>query len=74
MVSTGDLCLVLGIIFVILSLPSLLNAWVEGRAPRFGALLSIGGIVLVGYAVTRQSYAPDEVPAVFLRVLSRLLG
>lgn len=74
MVSTNDLFLVLGILFFILSLPSLLNAWVEGRVPRFGALLSIGGMVLVGIAVSRQGYAADEIPQVFLRVMGRLLG
>ena len=74
MVSTNDLCLVLGILFFVLSLPSLLNAWVEGRTPRFGALLSIGGVVLVGIAVSRQNYAADEIPSVFLRVIGRLLG
>lgn len=74
MVSTYDLCLVIGTFFFVLALPSLLNAWVEGRTPRFGALLSLGGLVLIGVAVSSQSYAAEDLPDVFARVFGRLIG
>lgn len=74
MVSTYDLCLVLGTLFVVLSIPSLLNAWAVSRTPRFGAVLSIGGMILIVFAVTQQRYAAEDLPAVFLRVASRLFS
>ena len=34
-----DLVLTLGIVLLVLSVPSLLSAWAESRAPRLGAIM-----------------------------------
>lgn len=74
MSTSSDLSLVIGILFLVLSIPSLLNAWSENRSPRFGGLLCITGLVLIVLAASKQTYTPNEVPDVFLRVFSRFFG
>lgn len=72
----SDLMLVVGLIVGVLSLPALLNAWTEGRAPRAGAIMVMIAIGLI-VAATRTKpggYRVDEVPDAFFRVLGRLLG
>lgn len=71
-----DLMLVVGIVICALSLPSLLAAFSESRAPRAGAvLLLIGGILLV-VALTKKpgGYTFAEVPHVFTRVIAGFLN
>jgi hypothetical protein len=69
-----DLFLVIGIVLVVLTIPTLLAAWVEGRAPRVGAIMLIAALGLILVAVTQQpgGYSFNEVPQVFLRVFARL--
>ena len=71
-----DLMLVLGVVVCALSLPSLLSAFSESRAPRAGAvLLLIGGILLV-MALTQKpgGYTFADVPQVFVRVIGTYLN
>ena len=71
-----DLMLVLGVVICALSLPSLLAAFSESRAPRAGSvLLLIGGILLV-MALTQKpgGYTFDDVPHVFVRVIGSYLN
>ena len=68
--------LVVGIILCALSLPSLLAAYSESRAPRAGAIiLLIGGVLLV-VALSRQptGYTFAEIPDIFVRVIGGLLN
>ena len=72
----NDQMLVIGIVLCALSLPSLLAAFSENRAPRLGALLLlIGGVMLVA-ALTRKptGYSFDEIPHVFVSVIGGLLN
>ncbi len=71
----SDLFLTVGIVVSILSLPSILSAWSDGRAPRVGAILLVAGLGLVVVAVMRHpgGYALSEVPHVMLGVVGRLL-
>ena len=71
-----DLMLVVGIVVCALSLPSLLAAFSESRAPRAGSvLLLIGGILLV-MALTKKpgGYTLADVPHVFTRVIGSFLN
>jgi formate-dependent nitrite reductase membrane component NrfD len=70
----SDLMLVIGIILAVLVIPSLLNAFTEGRAPRMAAIVVLISGTLITVAVTQRGggYTLDEVPAVFGRVFSRL--
>ena len=71
-----DLILTLGILLVLVTIPSLLAAWVEGRAPRVGALLILAGMsMILAAAMNRPSgYRFDEVPTVMLNVVSRVIN
>ncbi len=69
-----DLFLTIGVVLTALSLPSLLQAWTEGRPPRVGGIMIIAGIALIVTAVVRhpQGYAFDDIPHVMLAVAARL--
>lgn len=71
-----DLYLVIGIVICALSIPSLLSAFVEGRAPRLGAIIVFAGIVMIVVALTNhgRGYSFAEIPDVFFRVLGRYLN
>ena len=72
----NDQMLVIGIVLCALSLPSLLAAYSESRAPRTGAIfLLIGGVLLV-VALSRQpsGYTFAEIPDVFVRVIGGLMN
>lgn len=68
-----DLVLTLGIIILVLSLPSLLSAWVDGRVPRLGAIMCVSGIgMILGALMTKPGgYAFTDVPGVMLAVVTR---
>ncbi len=73
---TTDMMLVLGLVICALSLPSLLSAFSEGRAPRAGAvLLLVGGLLLVMALTQKPSgYTFAEIPHVFVRVIAGFLN
>lgn len=76
MINENDLALVIGMVLAVLSIPSLLNAWTEGRVPRFGALIALTGVVLIGIAAARNpgGYSIDEILPTFARVIRGLLN
>jgi formate-dependent nitrite reductase membrane component NrfD len=69
-----DLVLTIGIILLVLTIPSLLSAWVEQRVPRVASLMAIASLgMIVGALMTRPGgYSFSEVPSVMLRVFARL--
>ncbi|WP_225026371.1 hypothetical protein [Xinfangfangia pollutisoli] len=71
-----DLFLTIGIVLAVLSLPSLLSAWTDGRAPRMGAVMLIVAGALVVAALTQKpgGYGWGDVPRVMLQVLGRYIG
>lgn len=71
-----DLILVIGIVLCALSIPTLLSAYTEGRAPRSGSVLLFIGGVLVVVALTQnpRGYAFADVPGVFYSVIGRYLN
>ena len=72
----SDLSLVVGLILVAITIPSLLSAWTEGRPPRVGAVLSLSGLALVVFALADNPgrYSFDNLPDVFSRVYRRYVG
>lgn len=68
-----DLVLTLGVVLLVLTIPSLLAAWTEGRAPKVGAIMIIVAIGMLVAAVTNKpgGYAINEVPGIMLAVVSR---
>jgi formate-dependent nitrite reductase membrane component NrfD len=71
-----DLVLTIGVVIAVLSLPSLLSAWVEGRAPRVGSIMVIAAISMIITAVSVRpgGYSFEEIPGVVLRVFARGIG
>jgi hypothetical protein len=71
-----DLLLVIGITVFVLSLPTLLSAWVEGRVPRAGAIMVLVGGVLVVTALSNhgRGYTFSEIPEVFFSVIGRYIN
>ncbi|GLT11836.1 hypothetical protein GCM10007928_40680 [Sulfitobacter porphyrae] len=70
-----DLALVLGIVIGALSIPSILSALSDRRAPRASALtiLIAGGLVLYAAQNKPQGYALEEVPDIFVNVVARYM-
>lgn len=71
-----DLVLTISIVLLVLTIPSLLSAWVDGRVPRVGAILVVASIgMILAAVVTRPGgYAFEEIPGIMLSVLARVVG
>jgi formate-dependent nitrite reductase membrane component NrfD len=71
-----DLVLTLGIVLLVLTIPSLLAAWVEGRVPRIGAIMLVAaiGMIIASLATRPGGYAFEEIPGVMLGVMGRLIN
>ncbi len=69
-----DLVLTAGILLLVLTLPSLLSAWVEQRVPRVGVIMGLAAIIMIVAALTTRpgGYSFSEVPSVILGVFARL--
>ena len=69
-----DLALTVGIVLAVLSVPSLLSAWVDGRAPRLGAIMAIAALGLIVTALVERpgGYAFNQVPSVMLKTVLRV--
>ena len=72
--SDSDLLLTIGILLLVLSVPALLAAWAESRAPRTGAVLVIGALGLIVTALVGKpgGYAFRDVPEVMIGVFGRI--
>jgi len=70
-----DLALVLGLIFGALSVPSIISAWSDSRAPRASALtlLISGGLVLYALQSQPNGYTMAEIPDVFVRIMAQYI-
>jgi formate-dependent nitrite reductase membrane component NrfD len=71
-----DLVLTIGIVLLVLTLPSLLASWVEGRAPRVGAIMLIAALAMIVTAMLYKpgGYAINDMPGVIVGVFARLIG
>jgi formate-dependent nitrite reductase membrane component NrfD len=66
-----DLLLTVGIILLVLSIPSLLSAWAESRAPRIGAIMTVAALGLIVTALLTKpgGYTFNQIPEVLVRVI-----
>ncbi|WP_299852391.1 hypothetical protein [uncultured Roseovarius sp.] len=71
-----DLALTIGLILAVFSVPSILSAFSEGRAPRVAAFTIIASGALVVWAISQKpgGYALNEIPDVFVRVIARFIS
>lgn len=68
--TTQDLYLVIGLILVAFSIPAILGAFAERRAPRVAAIVVVIGGSLVALAISQRPYTIEEVPEAFVRVVA----
>lgn len=70
-----DLALVIGLVLGALSVPSILSAFSDKRAPRASALtiLIAGGLVLYAMQTNAGGYQLSDVPDVFVRVVAKYM-
>ena len=70
----SDLMLVTGIILGVLSIPAMLNAYSDGRAPRLASIVVLiaGALIVVAVKDHPSGYTPAELPDVFSRVFRKL--
>ena len=72
----ADTYLVVGLVLFALTIPTMLSAFTEGRAPKVAMGLVILAGVLIVLAVGQKpgGYTWDEVPTAFSRVFGSVLG
>ncbi|MEW9918283.1 hypothetical protein AB2B41_01595 [Marimonas sp. MJW-29] len=70
-----DLALTLGIVIAAFSIPSILSALADSRAPRASALTVLigGGLILYAMQTSPGGYTLDQVPDVFARVVGQYM-
>lgn len=71
-----DLALVIGIILVAFSIPAVIGAFSEGRAPRTAAILIMvgGGLIALAAYSTPGGYTVSGIPDVFVEVVGRYIN
>lgn len=71
----ADLYLVIGLVLAALSVPSILSAFSDKRAPRASAITILigGGLILFAVQSHPGGYALAEIPDVLVRVAARFL-
>lgn len=71
-----DIILVVGVILGVFSVPAILSAIADGRAPRVAAFTIISSGALVLYAVNANpgGYKLEDVPGAFVRVVGQFLN
>ncbi len=70
-----DLLFIIGLILAVFSVPSILSAFSEGRAPRVAAITIVIAGALVVWAIKENpdGYSFKEIPDTFVRVVARYL-
>ena len=70
-----DLILVVGVVLGVFSVPSILSAISEGRAPRVAAFTIVAAGALILYAVKTHpgGYTLHDIPGAFVRVVAQFL-
>lgn len=70
-----DIYLVIGIVILLFTIPSVLSAISDGHAPRVASILLLIGGGLVALAVTQHpgGYTIEDVPHAFVRVVARFM-
>ncbi|MEH6830128.1 hypothetical protein [Sulfitobacter sp.] len=71
----SDLALVIGLILAVLTIPSILSALSDRRAPRASAItiLIAGGLILFAILGKPGGYQLDQLPDVFVNVVARYM-
>lgn len=70
-----DLLLVIGLFLAVLTIPSMLSAWVDGRPPRGAAVTVLVSGVLIVVALTQnpKPYTLEGLPHVVVELIGRYI-
>lgn len=70
-----DLFMVIGVTIGVLTIPSLLSAFIEGRTPRTGAIMILisGTLIVLALKDHHSGYELGDIPGAFYRVFGRYL-
>ena len=70
-----DLALIIGLVLGALSVPSILSAFSDKRAPRASALtiLIAGGLILYAMQMKPGGYQISDVPDVFVGIVAKYM-
>ena len=71
----NELLLIVGMILGVLSFPSMLSAFTEGRSPRVATItIMIGGSMILWALMNEPAgFRVDDIPEIFARVIARYL-
>jgi len=71
-----DLALVVGLVVAVFSVPAVISAFSERRAPRVAAIAVIVGSGLFAWAITQKpgGYTIPEIPNTFVKVVARFIN
>lgn len=68
-----DLFFVIGLVICAFTIPPILGALLDGRAPRAAAILVLigGGMIAIAVSQKPEGYELSQIPDVFVRVIGR---
>ncbi|WP_339760809.1 hypothetical protein [uncultured Sulfitobacter sp.] len=68
-----DLALVLGLALAVLSIPSMVSAFADSRAPRVSVVTLVIAVGLIAYALIShpEGYGPSDIPDAIVHVIAR---
>jgi len=71
----SDLALVIGLVLGGFSIPSMMSAITDGRAPRVSSLTILIAFIMIFYAISQKpsGYSMSEIPNAFVNVVSRMM-
>lgn len=72
----NDLFLVLGLIILMLSIPPIFGALVDGRVPRAASIMVMigGGMIAIALMNKPSGYSFQDIPKAFTRVIGGYLN
>ncbi|MEQ9259721.1 MAG: hypothetical protein RIG84_11545 [Roseovarius sp.] len=75
MASDADVIFIIGIVLAVLSVPAMISAYSDGRAPRAATIAAvIAGVMIVYAAQTHPGgYTWRDVPEAFIRVAAGII-
>ena len=71
-----DIIFTAGFVLCVLSIPAIVSAILDGRAPRVAAITVLTGALMISFAIIEQptAYTFDALPDVFVRVAAKVLN
>lgn len=76
MAAQGELMVVIGLVFAVISLPSLISAWSDGRR-KTGPLMTLAlgiGLFFLGSSQIQGGVGLEDIDDIVFRVAGRLLS